>query len=182
MLETLKENLNETTRQASRIIESLLFSSSEPIPLRKLKDLLDPLYPFTTEEVRELVATLAKEYAEQHRAFQLEEISKGFLLRTRPEFGSYIQQLVKSSRPEKLSHAALEVLAIIVYRQPITRPQIDELRGVDSSGIVSSLLERELIEQAGKLEVAGRPTLYAVTTHFLKHFGLKDHKDLPPIG
>jgi len=170
---------NETKLLATRVIESLLFSSSEPVTLRKLKDILQTLHPFSVTDVKELVQALKEEYTEQNRAFQIEEIAKGYLLRTCADYYPYIQMLLKQSRPDKLSHAALEVLAIIAYRQPITRPQIDEVRGVDSSGIVHTLLDRQLIEPSGKLEVPGRPTLYSVTSHFLKHFGLKDNKDLP---
>lgn len=169
----------ETNEFAKRVIESLLFSSSEPVSLRKLKDILQSIYPYSSSQVKELVQTLSEEYAAQNRAFQIEEIAKGFLLRTCADYHPYIQMLLKHSRPDKLSHAALEVLAIIAYRQPITRPQIDEIRGVDSSGIVHTLLDRQLIEQCGKLEVPGRPTLYTVTSHFLQHFGLKDRHELP---
>lgn len=170
---------NETKELAKRIIEGLLFSSSEPVSLRKLKEILTTLHPFSSAEVKELIDQLTEEYAEQNRAFQIEEIAKGYLLRTCEEYTPYIQLLLKHSRPDRLSHAALEVLAIIAYKQPITRPQIDAIRGVDSSGIVHTLLDRQLIEPSGKLEVPGRPTLYSVTNHFLQHFGLKDQKDLP---
>lgn len=170
---------NETKELAKRIIEGLLFSSSEPVSLRKLKDILNTLHPFSAADVKELINQLKEDYADQNRAFQIEEIAKGYLLRTCEEYTPYIQLLLKHSRPDRLSHAALEVLAIIAYKQPITRPQIDAVRGVDSSGIVHTLLDRQLIEPCGKLEVPGRPTLYSVTTHFLQHFGLKDRKDLP---
>lgn len=169
----------ETKELAKRIIEGLLFSSSEPVSLRKLKDILNTLHPFSSTDVKDLINLLKEDYADQNRAFQIEEIAKGYLLRTCEEYTPYIQLLLKHSRPDRLSHAALEVLAIIAYKQPITRPQIDTVRGVDSSGIVHTLLDRQLIEPSGKLEVPGRPTLYSVTTHFLQHFGLKDHKDLP---
>lgn len=172
----------ETQKYATRVIEALLFSSSEPVTLRKLKDTLSPLHPFTTDEVKTFINLLKEEYTEQNRAFQIVEIAKGYLLRSCEEFSPYIQHLLKYSRPDRLSHAALEVLSIIAYKQPITRPQIDDIRGVDSSGIVHTLLERQLIEAYGKLEVPGRPTLYSVSNQFLQHFGLKDRKDLPKFG
>ena len=93
----------------------------------------------------------------------------------------YIEAIGVSRRGEKLSQAAAEVLAIIAYKQPITRPQIDAIRGVDSSGTIYNLLERQLIEPLGKLEAPGRPTLFGITKNFLEHFGLKDVKQLPPL-
>ncbi len=172
----------ETKRYATRVIEALLFSSSEPVTLRKLKDTLSSLHPFSNEEIKELINHLKQEYVDQHRAFQIEEIAKGYVLRSCEEFSPYIRHLLKHTRPDRLSHAALEVLSIIAYRQPITRPQIDDIRGVDSSGIIHTLIERQLIEACGKLEVPGRPTLYSVSNRFLQHFGLKDRKDLPKFG
>lgn len=171
----------EIYRQAKRIIEGLLFSTNEPLTLRRLCNALQKLHPLETKEVKELVDALANDYIEQDRAFRVVEIAKGYMLRTSHDLGSYIHDLLKTSRPDKLSHAAAEVLAIIAYRQPITRPQIDEIRGVDSSGIVATLIERQLVEPLGKLEVPGRPSLYGVSTHFLKYFGLKDLKELPQV-
>lgn len=175
------EDKTEIYRQGKRIIEALLFCSSDPIPLRKLCEALKTYHPMDREEVRRLVAELGNEYDEQSRSFRLDEIAKGYILRTCEEFSSYIHSLLKNAKPERLSHAASEVLAIIAYKQPITRPQIDDIRGVDSSGIIYSLLERQLIEPVGKLEVPGRPTLFSVTKTFLKHFGLKDLKNLPKV-
>lgn len=183
LMETTEEVVTiETKKQASRVIEGVLFSSSEPVSLRKLTNVLSSLHPFSSSEVKELIDELKQEYDEQNRAFQIEEIGRGYIMRTCETFSPYIQQLLKQTRPDRLSHAALEVLAIIAYRQPITRPQIDEIRGVDSSGIIHTLIERQLIESAGKLEVPGRPTLYTVSNHFLQHFGLKDRKDLPKFA
>lgn len=169
-------------QQAKRIIEALLFCSTEPVTLRRMTNVLHTYHPLDKSEVKQLLDELTLEYEEQHRSFRLEEIAKGYILRTCEEFSSYIHALLKTARPEKLSHAAAEVLAIIAFRQPITRPQIDEVRGVDSSGIVSTLIERQLIEPAGKLEVPGRPTLFAITKNFLKYFGLKDINELPNMG
>jgi len=169
-------------QDAKRIIEGLLFASSDPIPLRKMREVVESCYPLKSEDVRRLINQLGEEYIQQNRAFRLEEIAKGFILRTCEEFDPYIQKLLRKSRPERLSHAGAEVLAIIAYRHPITRPQIDDIRGVDSSGVVYSLLERNLIEPVGKLEVPGRPTLFGVSKHFLKHFGLKNVKDLPNMA
>lgn len=158
-----------------RILEALLFASSDPLPLEKLSEVTE----LSTKEVRSLLEELKTEYDTEERAFQLEEIAEGFILRSREAFNPYIAQLHPGRRRARLSHAVAEVLAIVAYRQPITRPQIESIRGVDSSGHVQQLLERGLVEALGKLEVPGRPTLYGVTKEFLQHFGLRDLDELP---
>lgn len=166
---------------AKRVIEALLFSSSEPISFVKIREITDTIYPIKPRVIRELIQELSEEYISQQRSFRVEEIAQGFILRTCQEYGPYIDLMYRNKRTEKLTHAAAEVLAIIAYRQPITRPQIEAIRGVDSSGIVQTLLERQLIEPVGKLEAPGRPTLYSITKDFLKHFGLRDLKELPQV-
>ena len=180
--ERTEEEKGAIYKEAKRILEGLLFCSEEPITLRRLKNALEDFHPLEMDEVRRLLQELAAEYESQERAFRLEEIAKGYLLRTCGDLSPYISQLLKSSRPERISHAAAEVLAIIAYRQPITRPEIDEIRGVDCSSILYSLLERQLIEPLGKKDVPGRPTLFGVTHRFLRHFGLKDRNDLSKIA
>jgi segregation and condensation protein B len=165
--------------EAKRVVEALLFASSTPLPFAKIRHIVEQVHPFTPRELLTLIQELQIEYESQQRAFEIIEIAEGYALRTRREFGAYVDQLFGNKRPEKLSQAATEVLAIIAYRQPITRPQIEALRGVDSSGVLQSLLERQLVEAVGKLETPGRPTLYAVTSQFLEHFGLKSLADLP---
>lgn len=165
--------------EAKKIIEALLFASNTPLPFAKIRQIVDELHSFTPRELTTLIQELKIEYDSQQRAFELAEIAEGYVLRTRKEYGGYVDQLFNQRRPEKLSQAATEVLAIIAYRQPITRPQIEALRGVDSSGVLQSLLERNLIEPVGKLETPGRPTLYGVTKQFLQHFGLRSLADLP---
>lgn len=167
--------------QIKRIIEALLFVSSEPLSFRKIREIAEGVYPtIETTQLKELIHELREEYNTQQRAFQLDEIAQGYMLRTREEYSSFIEQIAKR-RKERLSAAALEVLAIVAYRHPITRAQIEAIRGVDCSGILQTLLERQLIEPAGNLEVPGRPNLYGITKEFLKHFGLKDLKDLPQL-
>lgn len=164
-----------------RMLEALLFSSADPLPLAKLREVTDSYKPVRPKLLRELLEELQQEYLTQRRGFRLEEIAQGYLMRSSEEFNPYIELLYRNKRTEKLTQAAAEVLAIIAYRQPITRPQIEAIRGVDSSGIVQNLLERQLIEPVGKLEAPGRPTLYGITKDFLKHFGLKDLTELPKI-
>ena len=162
-----------------RIIEALLFVSHEPISFNKIREVLDSVEPLKPKQIQDLLQELAEEYILHQRAFRLEEIAQGYILRTCREYGPYIDLLFRNKRTEKLSPAAAEVLAIIPYRQPITRPQIEAIRGVDSSGVIQSLLERQLIEAVGRLEAPGRPSLYGITPYFLKHFGLRDLKELP---
>lgn len=164
-----------------RIIEALLFASSEPLIISKIREITDVIHPLSQKEISSILQELQYEYHIQQRAFCLEEIAQGFVLRTREEYSPYIDLLGRNKRGEKLSHASAEVLAIIAYRQPITRSQIEAIRGVDSSGTISNLLERQLIQAIGKLEAPGRPTLYGITKDFLKHFGLRDVKELPKL-
>lgn len=165
-------------QHAKRIIEALLFASSDPIPFNKIREVIDSFHAYKPRVLREIIESLQQEYLSQQRAFRLEEIAQGFILRSCEEYSSYIELLYRNKRTEKLTQAAAEVLAIIAYRQPITRPQIEAIRGVDSSGIIQNLLERQLIESVGRLESPGRPTLYGITTDFLKHFGLRDLQEL----
>lgn len=167
--------------QIKKIIEACLFASSDPIPFARLKEITDEIYPLKPKTFKELLEDLREEYISQDRAFRLEEIAEGFLLRSLEIYSPYIEKLGYSKRQEKLSHAALETLAIIAFRGPITRPEVEKIRGVDTSGTFQNLLERGLIEPAGKLEAPGRPVLFKTTPLFLKHFGLKDLKDLPEI-
>jgi segregation and condensation protein B len=170
-----------TRTHVKKVIEALLFATNEPIPFLKLREIIDSIYPLQPRLLRSIIQDLQEEYLSQQRAFCLEEIAQGYLLRSCEEYRPYIDLLYRNKRGEKLSPASAEVLAIIAYKQPITRPQIDAIRGVDSSGTLHNLLERGLIEGVGKLEAPGRPTLYGITQEFLKHFGLRDIKELPQL-
>ncbi|MCB1112358.1 MAG: SMC-Scp complex subunit ScpB [Chlamydiales bacterium] len=177
--EQLSEEAKQMRQQVKRVMEALLFAYNEPISFNRIREIADQLHPLRPRELRDILSELQQEYITQQRAFRLEEIGEGYLLRTCEELSPYIDLLLRNKRTERLSHAATEVLAIIAYRQPITRPQIEQIRGVDSSGVVASLLERGLIQPVGRLEAPGRPTLYGITNEFLQHFGLKDVKELP---
>ncbi|MCC5831638.1 MAG: SMC-Scp complex subunit ScpB [Chlamydiales bacterium] len=161
-----------------RIIEGLLFASNEPLPLQKLKEVIQTHYPVRSIELKRLIEELSQEYDNEGHAFQIAEIGGGYLLRTVEEMRPYLDLLHHDRRGEKLSRAATEVLAIIAYRQPITRREMEEIRGVDCSGTVVSLMERGLIEPVGRKEAPGRPIQYGITKRFLQHFGLKDLEDL----
>ncbi|HRD55590.1 MAG TPA: SMC-Scp complex subunit ScpB [Parachlamydiaceae bacterium] len=167
--------------KVKRVIEALLFSANEPISFQKIREITDTIYEFKPRALREIIDELQNDFISKQLVYRLEEIEEGFLLRTSEEFSPYLNILYRNKRIEKLSQAAAEVLAIIAYRQPVTRPQIDSIRGVDSTGTIQALLERQLIEPLGKLEAPGRPTLFGITKSFLKHFGLRDLKELPQI-
>ena len=173
------DHINEQLKQhIKKVIEALLFSSQSPLPIAKIREVTDTLFPLRPKELGKILNDLSEEYISQQRAFKLEEIAQGYVLRTHEEYAPYIELLHRQKRGEKLSPASTEVLAIVAYRQPITKPQIDAIRGVDSFGALSQLLDRQLIEPAGKLEAPGRPTLYITTREFLKHYGLKDLAEL----
>lgn len=172
----------ELCLKAKRIIEALLFAACEPVPFQKIAEIVETLFPYKPKAIKELLEDLKVEYITEQRSFRLEETATGYVLRTNEEYGPYIEMLFRSKRGEKLSQAAAEVLAIIAYKQPITRPQIDALRGVDSSGIIQNLVDRQLIEPTGKLEAPGRPTVYSITQHFLTHFGLRSLSELPSLN
>ena len=160
-----------------RIVEALVLSCSEPISAAKLAEVI----PYCTEgQAKDLINELNTEYVEQDRAFEIWEVAGGFQIRTRAEFSGYLQKLQKE-RALRLSPAALETLAIIAYRQPATRAEIEDVRGVDAGATVRSLLERHLIRIAGQREVPGRPMLYGTTRRFLEVFGLENLKNLPTL-
>jgi segregation and condensation protein B len=168
---------SQVRTHVKRVVEALLFSCPEPLSIQKIREVTDTFSALAPRHLRRILEELQQEYISQQRAFRLEEIAQGYVLRTHEEYAPYIEILQRQKRGEKLSPAGTEVLAIIAYRQPITRPQIDAIRGVDSSGTLMQLLERQLVETQGKLEAPGRPTLYVTTKEFLKHFGFKDHED-----
>lgn len=161
-----------------KVIEALLFASHEPLVLTKIKEVIDTIFPLKTKRLKRVIEDLQEDYITQQRAFRLDEIGQGYVLRSHEIYAPYIDLLYRQKRGEKISPASTEVLAIVAYRQPITRPQIDAIRGVDSSGTLMQLIERNLVEAVGKLEAPGRPTLYGTTKDFLKHFGLKDIAEL----
>lgn len=171
----------EGLSNAKRIVEALLFASNEPITFNRMRDIIETVLPLKPKSLKKILTDLTDEYLSQGHAFRLEEVGGGYVLRSAPEYSKYIDMLYRNKRSEKLSQAATEVLAIIAYRGPISRPQIDAIRGVDSSGTLYSLIERGLIVATGRLETAGRPTVYGVTQDFLKYFGLRDPKELPSL-
>ncbi len=159
-------------------IEGILFAAGEPVKAAKLAVVLD----VSIEEVKTAVEELKEEYNTDKRGFNIIDIMEGYQICSRPEYYTYIQEILGEQRNQPLSNAAMEALAIIAYKQPITRAQIEAVRGVNSDGCVNRLYERGLIEEAGRLDAPGRPILYVTTPTFLRCFGLKSPEELPPIN
>jgi segregation and condensation protein B len=160
-----------------RILEALLLSSSEPVTAARLGRVVPES---SAREVREDVEALNESYAAEGRGFRIEEVSGGYQLRTLPELAPFVQQL-EPVPPLRMSRASLETLAIIAYKQPVTRAEIEHVRGVDAGPLLRGLLERRLARIAGHREVPGRPILYATTPRFLEVFGLAGLSDLPTL-
>lgn len=163
--------------QAKRIIEALLFVSDKPVSIDALKDVLKEVEP---TQIRELIEELNGEYSSQGRSFSIKEIAGGFQMLTDPLYSRWISALYKRP-PDRLSGPSLETLAIIAYRQPITRADIEAIRGVNIDGVVKTLEDRNLIKTKGRVDGPGRPILYGTTSEFLKHFGLKSLEELPKL-
>jgi segregation and condensation protein B len=157
------------------IVESLLFVAEEPLGLERLKKILEPAEPGA---ITDAIAALRADYDSRQGGFYLAEVAGGYQFRTRPEHTVWIRRLI-DPKPVRLSRAALETLAIIAYKQPIIRSDVEHIRGVDCGGVLRQLLERKLIRVLGRKEIPGRPLIYATTRKFLETFDLKDLKDLP---
>jgi segregation and condensation protein B len=165
--------------EARAIIEGFLFSSNEPVSVQKLSKLLNNLHPRT---IRGLLLELQMEYDSRPGALQIVEIANGFQISTRPHLAPWMFRLHKHRRRSALSPATLETLAIVAYRQPMTKTEIEAIRGVESGAALRTLQDLNIVEVSGRREVIGRPQLYATTDQFLKVFGLRSLADLPSIA
>ena len=182
-------------RPFHRIVEAILFASQKPVSAKELASIFkgaadaSPEDPEIAgfgkpkpEQLAEAIRLLEAEYAESGRAFEVRESAAGWQLVTRADFAPWLRQLFPENRSARLSAPALETLAIIAYRQPITRANIEAVRGVAVDGVMQTILDRGLIRIAGRADVPGRPLLYETTQFFMEHFGLKDLDDLPNAG
>jgi segregation and condensation protein B len=176
----------------TRVVEALLFSAPKPLSTKEIVDLLrragaeDEFLPneFARAVEAEVVAALEQlkiEYIEQARAFQPVEKAEGWQLATDPTYAQWVRQLFPEPKPARLSAPALETLAIIAYRQPITRADVEAVRGVTIDGVLQTLMERGLVKIGGRAEIPGRPLLYETTQFFLDHFGLRTLDELPNV-
>jgi segregation and condensation protein B len=161
--------------QLERLVEALVFAADKPVTVQRLRQLTRVS---DVRRIEQVLAALAEQYRD--RGVALQQVSGGYLFRTATQYSSWVQQLV-AGRPVRLTRAQLETLAIVAYRQPITRPEIDEIRGVDSSNTLRVLAERALVRVLGKKEEVGRPLLYGTTKEFLDFFSLADLRELPTL-
>ena len=159
------------------IIESLLFVADTPLKVEKIKSILEIA---DRKAITDVLTSLAEEYDADKRGFFLTEVAGGFQIRTRPEYREWVRRL-KETRPARLSRPAIETLAIIAYKQPVLRSDVEYLRGVDCGGTLRTLLEKGLIRMLGRKDLPGRPIIYGTTRQFLELFDLKDLKELPTL-
>jgi segregation and condensation protein B len=160
------------------VLEALIFASPQPVTTREIVKVLGGV---SKEDWHAALGELQAEYTRDGRGLQIVEIAAGWQITTRPEYNDWVRELLDPKTPTRLSIQALETLAVVAYKQPVTLPEIIELRGVKSGGVMKTLLEKRLIRIEGRKEVVGRPILYGTTKQFLLHFGLKDLAELPKI-
>jgi len=198
--------LNLSKNEQKATLEAIIFAAEEPITIKSLFNILvtgnkiksskksgeEKELVVDSEELKikqkdyndffvELINEINEELISTNRPFRIVEIAGGFQYATRPEFGIYIEKLFSSKIKKRLTQASIETLSIIAYKQPITKPEIEQIRGVNSSEIINSLVEKNLVETAGRKDVVGKPLLYKTTDTFLKVFGLQALDDLPRL-
>jgi segregation and condensation protein B len=189
---SVAEPVTEPAFPLHRIVESILFASQKPVSAKELSNFLKGAAEAAKEnpeitcfakvksaQLQDAIEQLEREYAETGRAFEVRESVAGWQLVTKADFAPWLRQLFPENRQARLSAPAMETLAIIAYRQPITRADIEAVRGVAVDGVMQTLLDRNLVRIAGRSEIAGRPLLYETSQFFMEHFGLKDLDDLP---
>ena len=174
---TAASGLETSSKRLRSILESLLFAAGDPVSLGRLCQLVPG---YERREVTRTLADIAEEYAREERGFRLQEVAGGWQLRTSRANAEFVKALL-AQRPVRLTRAALETLAVVAYRQPVTRPEIEAIRGVDVDAVLTTLLERRLVRVLGRKDVVGRPLLYGTTPTFLETFGLKDLAALPRL-
>jgi len=195
-LETAEASESSTAPEPAfplhRIVEAILFASQKPVSAKELSNFLkgaaeaakeDPsiacFAKVKSAQLQDAIEQLEKEFADTGRAFEIRESAAGWQLVTKADFAPWLRQLFPENRQARLSAPAMETLAIIAYRQPITRADIEAVRGVAVDGVMQTLLDRNLVRIAGRADIAGRPLLYETTQFFMEHFGLKNLDDLP---
>ncbi len=165
------------SRRLRSILESLLFAAGDPLSLGRITQLLPG---YERRDVVRVLGELSDEYSQQERGFRLQQVAGGYQLRTSRANAEFVKALL-AQRPVRMTRAALETLAVVAYRQPVTRPEIEAIRGVDVDAVLNTLLERRLVRVMGRKEVVGRPLLYGTTPEFLETFALKDLATLPKL-
>lgn len=162
---------------AIAVIEAVLFAHGDPITLQKLSEATE----IEEEEVVKLIDQLERRYNVQESGLRILRLNDGYQLATRQQYGDYVKKALETKRQAPLSQAAMESLSIIAYNQPVTKAFVEQVRGIDSSSVVNTLVERGLLEEAGRLDLPGRPVAYRTTDNFLRCFGLSSLAELPPI-
>ncbi len=164
--------------RAKGIIEALLFICERPVPLERIKEVFEDK---EISQIKQTILELRDEYEERNRGLRIVEVAGGWQLVTNPEYSEILKRFYQKIESERLGSASLETLAIIAYKQPVTRLDIESIRGVDVQGILKNLLEKGLITISGRKDTLGRPFVYRITRRFLEHFGLKSLEDLPKL-
>jgi segregation and condensation protein B len=159
-------------------LEALLFASDKPLTIEQIKNALDTK---ETEQLRAVIQDLKSEYESTNRGMRIAEIANGYQMVTATNFAPFLKKLYKARHVERLSKPALETLAIIAYKQPLTKREIESLRNVNVDGVVKNLLEKDLIRVSGRKKAPGRPLVFATTRQFLEYFGLKSLEELPKM-
>jgi segregation and condensation protein B len=165
-------------KDLTRIVEALLFTADGTL---KTEQVLDAVPEAKAEAVERAFGELQRFYDETNRAYTLAPLAGGYQLLTRPDLSPWVERFLVGRRRQRLSRAALEVLAVVAYRQPVTRGDVEAVRGVDCGGVFRTLLERKMVRVKGRAKTVGHPLLYATTDHFLEHFGIAQLKDLPKL-
>ena len=160
------------------ILEAILFVSGEPLSVDRMLGVVEGV---AREELMSALRALQADYATEGRGLQLIEVAGGFQIATRPDCAPWIKRLERAKEGARLSRSAMETLAIVAYKQPAVRSEIEQIRGVDSAGVLKTLLERRLVRIVGRKDAPGRPIMYGTTRQFLQAFGLKDLSDLPAL-
>ena len=182
---TQEHSLGASLPNAKEIIEALFFATDEPLTAKQVVEIFQTLDAYerpqklSEETVLSYIDELNEEYAQTRRSFRIVKVAGGYQFATQPVFAPWLGRMMKEKIRRKLSASALESLAVIAYKQPVTKPEIEAIRGVNADYVIHSLLERNLIAIVGRAATPGRPLLYGTTRDFLKHFGLNDLSELP---
>lgn len=177
-IESLREEDLQDPKKAKQVVEALIFASSKPLTPAEIRKVTKVL---TVGQIEKIVSEIKEDYQKSERCFELLEIAGGYELSSKREFAPWILKIELQRKARQATQSALETLAILAYKQPLTRAEIEALRGVDASGVLNTLMEKNFIKIVGKKEVPGRPFMYGTTEKFLEHFGLKALVDLPSI-
>ncbi len=172
------ENISEEKRNFIPVLESLIFSSDSSLSVQRIREILPDFLP---KEINNAIAYLNEEYRKTGRPFEIKEIAGGYQMFSLPEYADYVSQLYRNKQKSHLTQKSLETLAIVAYKQPTTKQEIEEIRGVNVDGVVKNLLSRGLVTIAGRAQAPGSPFLYKTTRKFLEYFGLNSLDDLPKL-